>query len=237
MNRDAVRSKVKAAVRRGMGKVDSLDRIVARRDLRLNRTARLVEFYDRLRPLFSSVPPTPAGSLPAPEHVDEVEGAAVDSRAAQRFLADVVDGGDIDAALVGVVRTLLDANDIGRARSVAQVLQRSEHTRPVGDICQALVTLREPLAETAWQLFSRNDVAVAMRLAPVDYFHVAFRLDPQTARTTLARAVDGEFRVDLMPGVWLDLARSSFTVGAEDVAAGAADRAEAALGNVEQQRA
>src|SRR6476620_1854816 len=108
--------------------------------------------------------------------------------------------------------------------------------REIGDICLALVVMREPMNETAWELFSRNDLGFVLRLAPVEYFRVGFELAPDTALAALQRLLKGEFTVALRPGQWLDIARASFAVGAEDLAEQSLQRAEKNLYKIRDEK-
>ncbi len=76
---------------------------------------------------------------------------------------------------MSVVRKLIETNNVRRARSVAQVIRNRDGMRQVGDICFALVVLREPMDETAWELFSRNELSFVLHLAPAEYFRVGLR--------------------------------------------------------------
>jgi lipopolysaccharide biosynthesis glycosyltransferase len=91
------------------------------------------------------------------------------------------------------------------------------------------MTMRDDVPETAWQMFARNDVALAMRLAPALYFRLAFRFEPELARDVLRRAIDGELEVVAAPASWLEIARVAFVMGAEALSQGALGRAEDGL--------
>jgi lipopolysaccharide biosynthesis glycosyltransferase len=227
LNDPALRAKARTALRRGMSHVDALDRLAANRADQRSRTARLVQFYDRLRRRYTSLPP--GDELPDQKQVAEVETAVLAEALPNDFLRVATHDADFDRAVVTVVRNLLDNKALPRARSLAQVIQQRPGLEPLGDICQALVTARDPMPPTAWALFCRNDVALAMRLAPVAYFRLGFAVDRDTALDTLRRALDEEFLVIAGPAGWLDIARASFAVGAEDLSAPALERAERGL--------
>jgi lipopolysaccharide biosynthesis glycosyltransferase len=191
--------------------------------------SRLVELYDQLRPKFTTLPARPEGEAPDTDSIALVQRAVLDSVASNEYLRVMTIDGDFDKSVVSVVRKLIETNNVRRARSVAQVIRNRDGMQLVGDICFALVVLREPMDETAWELFSRNDVAAVLHLAPVEYFRVGLELDPDTALATLRRVFDGEFTVSLRAPQWLEIARGAFARGSEDLAADALRRAEKAL--------
>ena len=170
---------------------------------------------------YTTLPDDEPGTLPDPEHVAQVESAVLADALPSDFLKVATEDADFDRAVVALVRNLLDAKALPRARSLAQSIQHRPGLEPLGDICQAIVTIRDPMLSTAWALFPRNDVALAMRLAPVAYFRLGLEVDREVALDTLRRALDREFRVIAGPAGWLDIARASFVAGAEDLSAGA----------------
>ncbi len=188
--------------------------------------AALVDLYDKLRPHFTSLPARDDDELPDIDAVALVQRTVLDSVASNEFLRVMTVNGDFDRSLVSVVRRLLETSNVRRARSFAQVIQNREGMRAVGDVCFALVLMHEPMNEVAWDLFTRNDESVVIHLAPVEYFHVGFKVDPDGAIATLRRMLDGEFRVALGPSQWLEIAQVSFARGAEDLSALALRRAE-----------
>jgi lipopolysaccharide biosynthesis glycosyltransferase len=229
VNRDEVRS----AVRRGAEKISPLRRRLGNRAEDRESESRLVELYDQLRPKFTTLPARPEGEAPDADSIALVQRAVLDSVASNEYLRVMTIDGDFDKSLVSVVRKLIETNNVRRARSVAHVIRNRDGMQQVGDICFALVVLREPMDETAWELFSRNDVSAVLHLAPVEYFRVGLELDPDTALATLRRVFDGEFKVSLRAAQWLEIARGSFARGSEDLAADALRRAEKALRTVQ----
>ena len=229
VNRDGLRS----AVRRGVEKIGPVRRRLGNRSDERERDENLVELYDQLRPRFTTLPARPEGELPDADSIALVQRAVLDSVASNEYLRVMTIDGDFDKSLVSVVRKLIETNNVRRARSVAHVIRNRDGLHEVGDICFALVVLREPMNETAWELFSRNDVAFVLRLAPAEYFRVGLELDPDTALVTLRRVLDGEFTVSLRSPQWLEIARGSFARGSEDLAAEALRRAEKALRKVQ----
>jgi lipopolysaccharide biosynthesis glycosyltransferase len=229
-NASAARARMVRVVRRGIGKVDRLDRIAARRAERREQVAALVELYDRLSKRFTSVGAAEHGSgLPKPRQVREVQAAALSGA----FLSDVVghaaQDGDVEKALVTLTRNLLRNKALQRARGFAQAMQSNPGMRPVGDICQALVTMRDPMLGTSWALLARNDLALVLRLAPVEYFRLGLVFEPQRAQADLDRVLTGEPAAVTDAAGWLDIARTSFVTGAEALAVRALDRCEHAL--------
>jgi lipopolysaccharide biosynthesis glycosyltransferase len=229
VNRDGVRS----AVRRGADKIGPLRRRLGSRADTQERDSRLVELYDQLRPKFTTLPARPEDELPDVDSIALVQRAVLDSVASNEYLRVMTVDGDFDRSLVSVVRKLIETNNVRRARSVAHVIRNRDGMQVVGDICFALVVLREPMNETAWELFARNDLSAVLHLAPVEYFRIGLELDPDAALAALRRVFDGEFTVTLRAPQWLEIARGSFARGSEDLAAEALRRAEKALRKVQ----
>jgi lipopolysaccharide biosynthesis glycosyltransferase len=231
-----MRLTVRSAVRRGIGKVDALDRVFVKRAGQHEQLERLLSFYDTLRERFTSLPARPADGMPDTANVDHLQRVLLDKAVSNEFLRVMTVDGDFDRSLVSVVRRLIETNNVRRARPFAQVIQNREGMREIGDICLALVVMREPMNETAWELFNRNDLGFVLRLAPVEYFRVGFELAPDTAVASLQRLLKGEFTVALRPGQWLDIARAGFAVGAEDLAEQSLQRAEKNLYKIRDEK-
>ncbi len=230
------RAEVRSAVRRGAEKIGPLRRRLSNRADERESESRLVELYDQLRPRFTTLAAQPDGELPDVESIAHVQRAVLDNVASNEYLRVMTIEGDFDKAIVSVIRKLIETNNVRRARSVAQVIRNRDGMGPVGDICFALVVLREPMDETAWELFNRNDLSVVLHLAPAEYFRVGFELDPDTALASLRRVLDGEFSVALRAPQWLSMARAAFARDSEDLAEKALRRAEKALPRVQDQR-
>lgn len=231
MNRDAI----KAALRRRATKVAPARRAMTQRTQRLERVEALVGLYDQLREHLTSLPHgTDDGELPDPKSIELVRRTALDTVASNEYLRVMTVDGDFDRSLVTVVRRLLDTGNIRRARSFAQVIRHRDGMQAIGDVCLGLVVMHEPLNEVAWELFNRVDVAVALHLAPGEYFEAGFDVDPAVALDTLARLLAGEFAAALGAPKWLDIARGAFLLGAEDLSARAARRAARALPRVKE---
>lgn len=227
------RAGVRSAVRRGIDKIGPLRRKVNDRAEALERDSRLVELYDQLRSQFTNLPARTDGERPDVESIAHVQRAVLDSVASNEYLRVMTVEGDFDKSLVSVVRKLIETNSVRRARSVAQVIRNRAGLESIGDICFALVVLREPMNETAWELFERNELATVLRLAPVEYFRVGFELDPDAALAALRRVFDGQIEVALRSPQWLEIARGSFARGSDDLAAEALRRAESTLRHVQ----
>jgi lipopolysaccharide biosynthesis glycosyltransferase len=236
LDRDDVRKRARAVVRRGIGKVGPLDKAVSARSEQRRRVDRLVAFYDRVREAYGPVRQRPAERqpdarpvLPPADEVDAVEERVLDAKAIADFVTVAINRGDLDPAVVGLVKQLLASGDIRRARSLAQLLRHREGMQSLGDICFALVVKHEPLYDEAWRIFRRTDTWHALRLASMEYFEVGFHVAPVVATDVLARALTPELPLQLPAHCWLQLAQWAFAVGDENVSARVADRAEHTL--------
>lgn len=233
MDRDAVRRKARAAVRRGIGKVAPLDDAVTQRAERRRTLERLVGFYDRIRSAYTDIAPRVDAegrpALPSSPDVDAVEERVLDAKVIADFVAVLTDRGDLDPAVVGLINQLLAADDIRRARSIAQVLRHRDGLHTLGDICLALVVRQEPLLDESWRLFRRADTWHALRLASMEYLETGFRVEPGAALDVLARTLTDEYPLQLPAGCWLQLAQWAFAAGDEELSARVAERAEGLL--------
>jgi lipopolysaccharide biosynthesis glycosyltransferase len=231
---DFLRSRVKPAVRRGIGHVEPIDRLVTRRgDLR-RRGERLRDMYEALRDAYRTGSPAPPGELPRIADIEAVEVAALKGEHVFRtFFENLCVEGEVEVASILLTRRLIAAKDKGMARSIAQVMQHYEELRPIADVCLAICALGEPMPETAWTLFQRNDPNLVLRHAAGEYFTFGFRWYPEDASTTLARALVDEVVVKADIITWLDIALTAFGAGYPELSAGALDRAEAKLAEVQ----
>ncbi len=142
--------------------------------------------------------------------------------------------GDFDRATIDLTRHLLAVGDRRRARAVLQTMQRYESLRPIADICLAVCATTEPMPDTAWRLFSRNDLALITRHLAGEYFRFAFWWRPDEAGEALRRVLRGELPIEADAGGWYEIALDAFAAGCEDGAAGALDRAETLLRDDEE---
>ncbi len=223
-----LRSRVRPAVRRAASKVAPLDRAAERYSDRNRQVARLTEFFRAVQRAYAAKDAAAAsGDLPDYGEIDRLQRAVM---ASQRTYHDFFDmlalDGEVDRAMIAMTRRLIAAGDRGRARVIAQALQRYEDLRPVADICIAMCAIGEPMPDTAWTLFSRNDLALVTRFLPGEYFRFAFGHDPAAASEGLRRALQGDVPIDANAEVWYDIAFNAFAAGCEDVSAQALERAE-----------
>ncbi|MGH8859707.1 MAG: glycosyltransferase family 8 protein [Jatrophihabitantaceae bacterium] len=219
----SARSRVKQAVRRGVAQVGSFDR-AARRLAERRRSGSGTATVDAVSADGDAV----GRSVDTTRNAD----AATNEMFAEFFRMLCVDG-DIDRAAVSMTRKLIAARDPGRARSIFQALQQYEQFRPIADICVALCAVGEPMPDTAWSLFTRNDLGLVMRYAPVEYFRIGFVEDPETASASLARVLAGDVALTTSADSWLAIAHQSFASRGEDLSRRALQRAEAELANSE----
>ena len=187
-------------MRRGISKIDALDRVVVKRARQHDQLERLLAFYDTLRDRFTSLPARPEDGFPNTADVAHLQRVLLDHSVSNEFLRVMTVNADFDRSLVTVVRRLVETNNVRRARPFAQVIQNREGMRDIGDICLALVVMCEPMYETAWELFSRNDTVVVLRLAPVEYFRVGLRSRPGHDGTGAARSAARQVPCDAPTG-------------------------------------
>ena len=223
-----LRSRVRPAVRRAASKVGPLDRAAERYSHRNRDVARLTEFFRVLQRAYTPKDAADASAgLPSDSEVDNLQRAVMTShRTSQDFFNMLALDGDVDRAMIAMTRRLIAAGDRGRARVIAQALQRYEDLRPVADICIAMCAIGEPMPDTSWTLFSRNDLSLVTRFLPGEYFRFAFGHEPAAASDGLRRALRGEVPIDANAEVWYDIAFNAFAAGCEDVSAEALERAE-----------
>ena len=168
--------------------------------------------------------------IPSNDEIARLQRAVTTSqRTYHDFFSMLALDGEVDRAMIAMTRRLIAAGDSGRARVIAQALQRYEDLRPVADICVAMCAIGEPMPDTAWTLFSRNDLSLVTRFLPGEYFRFAFGHDAAAASDGLRRALDGEVPIDANAEVWYDIAFNAFAAGCEDVSAGALEKAEQLL--------
>lgn len=171
-------------------------------------------------------PAESATQLPTIDDIERVETAVLENAAMSGFVNRAIRQDGFEPAAVELVRRLLQVGHVRRARSIAQVFRANAGTRAMGDVCFALVTMHEPVYETAWQLFSRNDPAFVLRLAPREYFVAGFQVAPAEALDVLARVINREIAMRAPAHLWLEIATGAFVLGAEDLADRVLKRAE-----------
>jgi lipopolysaccharide biosynthesis glycosyltransferase len=223
----ALGARVGSAARRSITRVGPLDRAARRVVERRRVNQRLHAMYQDLRSTFSDR--IPEGEELTGGRVDAVAGDAVRAKLFGDFVDALCVDGDFDRAMVSTTRRLIERAETGRARSIAQTLQQYPDLRPIADICLAMCAYVEPMPETGWRLFSRNDLGLIMRWAAHEYFKLGFRIDPETAAASLGRVLSKEVRLDADPDIWLQIAYASFSAGYHDLAGQTVERGESAL--------
>ena len=226
-----LRNRVRPAVRRAMSKVEPLDRAAERYSARNRDAGRLTEFFRVLQRAYLPKDAASASDeIPSNDEIARLQRAVTTSqRTYHDFFSMLALDGEVDRAMIAMTRRLIAAGDSGRARVIAQALQRYEDLRPVADICVAMCAIGEPMPDTAWTLFSRNDLSLVTRFLPGEYFRFAFGHDAAAASDGLRRALDGDVPIDANAEVWYDIAFNAFAAGCEDVSAGALEKAEQLL--------
>ncbi len=203
--RDLLRSRIRPAVRRGLAKIGPLDRAVSR-----------LRGSDEV-----AVGSNASHEQAAPTWTGET------TKALHQFFDTMCGDGAIEDALVALTRRLLAAGDRRRARAMLQTLQRYPDLAPIADICLAVSAITEPMPDTAWTLFSRNDLALVVKHVPRDYFRFGFGWRPDATRESLSRVLANDVALETDEEGWYEIAFDAFAAGCDDVAAGALDRAEA----------
>ena len=229
-----VRTRVGPALRRRLAHVEPVDRALSGRADRRRRVERLALMYERLRQVYRPAVAESPG-LPGPADIEAVEHAALQANHIYAgFFRILGHAGEFDRAATATTRRLIADRDIGRARITAQVMQRYDELRPIGDICSALCAFHEPMPDTAWTLFSGNDLALIMCLAAEEYFQLGFQLEPQTAAESLEQVLSGKVPLEADPDVWLGIAYASFSAGYLELSERTLRRAEDALPHVSE---
>ncbi|HEY8302842.1 MAG TPA: hypothetical protein VIG48_13170, partial [Jatrophihabitans sp.] len=168
-------------------------------------------------------------SRSAAKHARRSEVYARTDAATADLLPRITYGGDLDQAVLATVRDLIAAPSLQRARSFAQVIQRRRGLGDLGDIAMALVTIADPMPHTAWTLLQRNELDYVLQTVPAEYFRLGFEIDPEGTREVLRQVLHSRAAVRADAADWLDIARTSFVTGAEDLCAEALSRAERQL--------
>jgi len=172
-----------------------------------------------------------------PKHPAEHSRTAA-GEARESFFRALELEGDVAFAATTAVREHLRAGLLRRARTFAQVLQQEEgRLGDIGDLCMAMVTGGNQLLEASWRLFTGARLEEVMRVAAGEYFRVGFSVDPDTARKTLDAVLRGELVARADAAGWLDIACTSFAVGAEDLSRYALGRARSQFDELTERRA
>jgi lipopolysaccharide biosynthesis glycosyltransferase len=239
--RDGFKPALRKAVRRGARQVSPLDRALVARRARLDRTERLELMYQRLNVQFGDRAGTKrrpkAGGPPSVEDIRRLETAILSVAESGVFLRTLIDEGDVERAAVALTRTLLQAEVVFQARTVSRVFQLHPGLRHVGDTCEALIAIHDRKPETAWNLLRNHDLGKVFHLMPAEYLRAGFRADPEAARAVLRDVRDGKHDVSLGATGWLDIARTSFVAGAEDLSEWAMECAEKKSGKGDRSKA
>ena len=133
--------------------------------------------------------------------------------------------GDLELAATRVARSLMGRGTMGQARTFAQVLQQTPGTAVAGDVCRALIALRDGEPETAWALLATHDPRRVLALAPTEMFRAGLLVAPQQAAALFDRVRAGDLEVAIGPRAWRDIAGMTFAAGLEGASVWALDRA------------
>jgi lipopolysaccharide biosynthesis glycosyltransferase len=168
----------------------------------------------------------PAGG--AGERRPEDGGPAI-AAARETLFRTLESSGELGLSATTSVRALLSVGAGARARTFAQVLQQqSGAVREIGDVCMAMTAVAAELWQTAWTLFTGVDPQLVLRWAPAEYLRTAFAHDAANAADALARLLAAGTVPAPVAEAWLDMARTSFVAGYDDLARASLDRAAAA---------
>jgi lipopolysaccharide biosynthesis glycosyltransferase len=182
---------------------------------------------------------TPAGqggqsALLQPRRRPE-DGPPAVGAARESFFRVLEHEGDFASAAIAVMREYIECGASKRSRIFAQLLQREQgRVREAGDLCMAVLSLRNERVEAAWRLLQGVDLGDALRLAPVEYFASGFAVDPDTAGKALHAVVRGEHEVDTDAVGWFEIAGLSFATGSEDLSRFALGKARAGLAGLDK---
>ncbi|GAB2469498.1 glycosyltransferase [Jatrophihabitans fulvus] len=228
--RDAARARLESHPRLE----NAVRRVVDRR----KSSDRLVELYDNLQQRYGTFAADRTGdALPSVADIAEVEKAALAAAPRKRdvpwlpesFYSTLFATGSLGRAAVTGIERLLDTDQLGHARTVAMYFRVHPRTRLIGDACQSVLETRAGGADLAWGLVAGHGPADVLAVMPPHlYFRAGFRSDPERAAALLGEVRDGTLPLDT-PTQWLDISRTSFSAGYEDLSRWALDRAEKAV--------
>jgi lipopolysaccharide biosynthesis glycosyltransferase len=233
--------RVRRAVRRGLTHVGPYERMQARATEQREALERLVGMYERLRRNYAArraPAATGPSGIPSASEIEAVEDGLRRVEIFRDFFSVLAVDGDFSRAAVSMTRRLVgkyrDRGGNSRARIIAQVFQQYDELRPIAEICLALCAFYEPLPESAWALFTRNDLDLVVKWAAGEYFELAFRRDPDAAQASLRKVLGGEVALDADADVWLRIAYHSFAAGALELAEETLARAETAVTDLDK---
>ncbi len=147
----------------------------------------LLALYETLRSTYAEDDVPAAQGLPTEAEIAAVQSAAMRPRMYEAFFRTVLAEGDVSLASVALTRKLVARSRRWIATSIAQVFQRYAGLSPIGDICLALCALDHPMPETAWELLTRNDLDLILRLVPEEYLRLGFAVEPEAAAQGVRR--------------------------------------------------
>lgn len=162
------------------------------------------------------------------ESSETSQWTAVTSESLQKFFDNLCADGSIERAVIDLTRELLAAEDRRHARAILQTLQRYPDLRPIADLGLAISAITEPMPDTAWTLFNRNDLALITAHVPLEYFRFGFGWQPEQTSESLDRVLRGEVPINIGAQAWYEIAYAAFAAGCTDVATRALDRVERA---------
>jgi lipopolysaccharide biosynthesis glycosyltransferase len=191
--------------------------------------ASAVHYYGRMRAAVAGALPVGGRGRGSAERARKAEVDARADAALAGLVPRIMRSGDFDQAVLSTVRELIAAPALPRARSFAQVLQRRHGIGELGDMAMALVAIADPMRHTAWTLLLRNRFDYVLQTVPVEYFRLGFLVEPERTREVLREVLTSGAAVRADAAAWLDIARTSFVSGAEDLSAQALARAEQEL--------
>ena len=96
---------------------------------------------------------------------------------------------------------------------------------PIADIGLAISAITEPMPDTAWTLFNRNDLALITAHVPREYFRFGFAWNAVETERALSRVVRGEVPIKTDAQGWYEIGYDAFAAGCDGSASRALDRA------------
>lgn len=148
-----------------------------------SRSTDWAEAYERLLAAAEGRAPSKAPTtVPSPDPAEKVR-KRVAQQTPERLLLDLRRGVGLDAASVRAVRSLLREKKGAEAQALADSLVQDPSTESAGHLVAAVVAASRGFQPLALHHFDAAAVASVLELAPIEYVHALFSVEP-------ARGVD-----------------------------------------------
>jgi hypothetical protein len=126
-------------------------------------------------------------------------------------------GRDVDRALVGQIRALVNAGDHDAARAVAEGLRRRESTAALGHLASGIVAFREGYVRLALDELQQVPRATRLAHAPAEYVRAGLAIDPEGTLADI-RALAAEDPPEATAKAWFQILAPVFGHGDQGVA-------------------